>query len=236
MILKIKRTKYAGTREELVVLNKDNDLIKECSLEKQEEFFEFKLNNNDEEFSLKVPKDYSKFSTITKNNNEIGKIESDATNTVISTDYCWNMAFENRTFKLYEVGFGSKGLYLVIKEAEKTIAIISSSMIVKNFQDSYELFIEDQNDSVIVILCCIYWNLYRGTNFTLTGGIMNKTLYTTSEKLRNTMDYSFIEELSKKENYTPSNMYKKATFLQIVGWTMFIAFIICLAIMLIIKY
>ena len=48
------------------------------------------------------------------------------------------MSFKGRNLKLYEVGFGNKGLYFVIKENDKTIAIISSVMIANDFNDSYD--------------------------------------------------------------------------------------------------
>jgi len=239
MILKVKRTKYSGAKEEYVILDKNNNLVKNCNLENEKEFSKFNLNYNNEEILLNIPKSYSNFSTITKNNNEIGKIESGNKEKTISNNYYWDMSFDTRNFKLYEIGFGSKGLYLVIKEEEKTIAIISSTMIVKDFKDSYELFIEEDKDSIVAILGCIYWNLYRGTNIVKEGisaaGTINKVLNTTSKKILNKMDYAFIEKISKEENYISNNENKKSTTYQIVGWSIFVAFIIFLIVMLIIQ-
>lgn len=239
MILKVKRTKYSGIKEQYTIEDKNNNLLKIFDLDTNKEISKLSLNYNNEMFILNIPKSYSYFSTIIKNEKEVGKIENGNKDKTVSTNYYWNMSFENRNFKLYEIGFGSKGLYFVIKEKEKTIAIISSSMVVKNFKDSYELFIENDKDSIIAILCCVYWNLYRGTNFLkddISGvNTINKVLNTVSKEIINKMDYEFINKISQAENYIPNNDNKKALNYQIIGWVIFITFIIFLIVMLIIK-
>ena len=49
------------------------------------------------------------------------------------------------------------------------------------------------------------------------------------------MDYEFINKISQAENYIPNNDNKKALNYQIIGCVIFIAFIIFLIVMLIIK-
>ncbi len=46
MILKVKRTKYAGAKEEYIILDKNNNLVKIFNLEKEKEFSKFNLNYN----------------------------------------------------------------------------------------------------------------------------------------------------------------------------------------------
>lgn len=147
------------------------------------------------------------------------------------------MSFKGRNLKLYEVGFGNKGLYFVIKENDKTIAIISSVMIANDFKDSYDLFVDNDKDSIIAIICAIYWNLYRGTSFIKDGSsglnTINKTLTTFSKEIKEKMDFEFMNNIAKQENYVMDNKNKKSSINTIIGATLLAIFIIFLTMVLI---
>ncbi len=238
-IFKIKRTLYSGTKEQYSILDKNNNLINSCDLNIYNEINKLNLSYNKESIEFDIPNHISEKAKIIIKDNQIGYIETEKQNKIINNEYSWIMNYNNKMYNLYEIGFGSKGLYLVIKENDTTIAIISSSMMVKDFKDSYELFIKDEMYSVLTILCCVYWNIHRGTNFVREGisgaNSINKVLNTTSKNLINKMDFKFIEQIAASENYIQNNNNKKAITNQLIGIIIFIAFIIFVVVMYIIK-
>ena len=163
MILKVKRTIYKVTKEQYTLSDKNNNIINNYDFILDNNNIIGNINYKNNNISLIVPyKNFNETSKLMTNNTEIGTISFSGDNKFISTNYWWNLDIDNRNFKLYEVWFGSKGFYLVIKENDNTIAVLSSKMIVKNFEDEYELFVKDDKDSILSIISCIYWNLYRG--------------------------------------------------------------------------
>lgn len=237
MILKVKRTIYKGTKEQYTLSDKNNNIINNYDFILDNNNIIGNINYKNNNISLIVPyKNFNETSKLMTNNTEIGTISFSGDNKFISTNYWWDLNIGNRNFKLYEVGFGSKGLYLVIKENDNTIAVLSSKMIVKNFEDEYELFVKDDKDSIISIISCIYWNLYRGSSFIKDGtsGIneFNKTLTTLSKEIKAKMDFDFIKDIASNENYIIYNSNKTSKNYVVVGIILLILcitiFVLCL--------
>lgn len=237
MILKIKREKYSGTEEIYKLYNKNNNEIYSYESITNNNGIESNIQYNNDIVNIFIPKSYKEKSIIYSNNQDVGFIECVPTEKAISTSYYWNMSFKGRNLKLYEIGFGNKGIYFVIKENDKTIAIISSVMIANDFKDSNDLFVDNDKDSIIAIICAIYWNLYRGASFIKDGSsglnTINKTLTTLSREIKEKMDFEFMNNIAKQENYVIDNKSKKSSINTIIGVTLLAIFIIFLIIVLI---
>lgn len=224
MILKLKRIEYNANSQEAKynLLNKDDSIINEIHCEFKNESHIFDINYNGNKTTLNVPKFFKDKSVIYEGNKVEGYIECKESKKVIDLDYSWTMKYKDREFDLYEIGYGHSGIYFVIKENDKTVAIISKELITKSFKDSYEIFVENDTYAIIAIISCLYWNIYRGTNFVKNGAsgtnTINDTLTTLSGKLKEKMDFEFIERIAKQENYTINNKKEDAKRNSTLGW------------------
>ena len=107
----------------------------------------------------------------------------------------------------------------------------------KKETNMYDLFVDNDKDSIIAIICAIYWNLYRGASFIKDGSsglnTINKTLTTLSREIKEKMDFEFMNNIAKQENYVIDNKSKKSSINTIIGVTLLAIFIIFLIIVLI---
>ena len=135
-------------------------------------------------------------------NELIGKIVGATKKTGFLKAYAYyDVTFEGKQYYAYEVGFGSKGLYLCIYRDEQLIAIIDKALKVVNFKDTYKAFIKNDSDFDIVILFTIY---YDATSY---GDVMEIAVLSLKEKRVNTIqkeliskfDQSFIDTIKAEE-------------------------------------
>ena len=236
MIIKLKRVEIKKFEEVYEISDKKNIVINTLHRKVDNKNNIFSINKNGDKIELIVPNLWKDKSIIYENNREEGYIESDKSEKAIDIEYSWTMNYKGREFKLYEIGFGDKGIYFVIKENNETISIISKELKVKNLKDGYEIFIKEDNDEIISIICCLFWNLYRGTSYLRNGrGAFNGTVYerlnTVSKNLKEKMDFEFIEKIAKQENYTINNKSKEAKKASIVGWILLLVWILIIILM-----
>lgn len=232
MIIKLKRVIIKNFEDIYEISDKDNNVINTVCCRYKKGTSEFDINNNGNKVKMVVPKYLKDKTIIYKDNKETGYIEINKT---LETGNSWTMEYKNREFKLYEIGLDLKGTYFVIKESEKTISIISKALVVKRFKDSYEIFIEQNEEELIPILCCLYWHLFRGTSHLKNGNTKTviETLNTISKNIKSKMDFEFIERIATQENYTIDNKSKEAKRSSIMGWILLMIFGIVLVLGLI---
>lgn len=231
MILKF-QTSIAGRSYD--ILDKDDNILNSFSLQEDSSDSKmlsafFLINNN--LFQYQISKYSYSLATLSINGQVIGTMQDHPQDKFITTNYYWDIKFENRYLNAYEIGFGSKGMYFVIKENGQTIAIISAKMILSQ-NNTYELFIQNEHDASLVIFCAIFWSLYRRPHDI---SIANQVLNTVSKEIKSQMDYDFIDKIAQQENYIPNNYSNEASKIHKFGVILFVIFIIFFIIALIIK-
>lgn len=132
----------------------------------------------------------------------VGKIVGATKKTGFLKAYAYyDISFEGEQYYAYEVGFGSKGLYLCIYRNDQLIAIVDKALRVVNFKDTYRAYIKNEVDFDIVMLFTIY---YDSTSY---GDVMEIAVLSVKEKRVNTIqkeliakyDPSFISEIKALE-------------------------------------
>ena len=92
----------------------------------------------------------------------------------------------NEEFFLYEVGFGSKGLFLCIYKGDELIAIADKDLTVINYQDKYTVYTEsDEYTSIIMTLIMHY-------DITAHGDMMEIAVKSVKRKKVNTIQKELI--------------------------------------------
>ncbi len=124
---------------------------------------------------------------VIKNDAVVGKIVGATRKTGFLKAYAYyDFTFKDKQYYGYEVGFGSKGLYLCIYEDDKLIAIVDKALRVVNFKDTYKAYIENEADFNAVMLFVIY---YDSTSY---GDVMEIAVLSVKEKRVNTIQKELI--------------------------------------------
>ena len=101
------------------------------------------------------------------------------------------------TYTMYEVGFGSKGLYLCIYRDEELLAVVEKDLVTVNFADKYICYLSDESQALIVTTAVIYYDVVS------YGDFMNIAVYSKKKSVVNTyqkelkakFDASFIDKV-----------------------------------------
>ena len=102
------------------------------------------------------------------------------------------LAYGEKNYYLYEVGFGHKGLYLCVYQEDHLIAIADKALVVKNYHDMYKIYAEDEANLQAILPLLLYYDLITHGDF------MEVSLYSKKKKVVNTIQ----KEL--KEKYDPA--------------------------------
>lgn len=89
-------------------------------------------------------------------------------------------------YYLYEIGFGSKGLFLCIYHNDALICTIEKNLTVQNYQDTYTGYLVSRSEIKCVLPLLIHYDL------TAHGDIMDISLYSLTRKKVNTVQKELI--------------------------------------------
>ncbi|HHU71352.1 MAG TPA: hypothetical protein GXZ21_04865 [Clostridiales bacterium] len=111
------------------------------------------------------------------------------------------MEYQGIRYQSYEVGMGSKGLYLCIYLDDNLIATVKKDKNVIDFKDNYMLYLISNEYFIIVALFTLYYDVL---NF---GDILERQVhsstttikYTRNKELLAKYDPSFIQRIQSKE-------------------------------------
>ncbi len=112
--------------------------------------------------------------------------------------------FNGETYYGYEVGFGSKGLYLCLYRGDRLIAIVDKVLRVVDYKDCYTAYIEREEDAKILLPFVLYYDS------TAYGDVMEVRAKHVSVKFVNTIqkevlakyDPEFIPRIRQAEGLT----------------------------------
>lgn len=113
----------------------------------------------------------------------------------------YEFTFHNDLYYGYEVGFGSKGLYLCIYKGEQLVAIVDKDLRVINYKDSYTAYLLDGQYAKAVVALVAYYDIVA------YGDLMQIALLSVQERRVNTIqkeliakyDSSFISRIKAME-------------------------------------
>ena len=78
---------------------------------------------------------------------------------VLGNYLMWHLLDRDKSYQMYEIGMGGKGLFFVIKQDESTLAIISKKLKTVNYLSSYTLYIEDEALAPLALVAALYWDV-----------------------------------------------------------------------------
>ena len=148
---------------------------------------------------------------MTRSSDNVGRFNIDDRTGCIATDIAgkgllgryrlWNVFYGNFQFRSYEIGFGNKGIYLVLKSGEQTLAIISKTMKTINFLSGYTVYIEDDAFSCLAITMALYWDIFRylQSNEAAIRHVEYHRLDTIQKELKSKFDPTFIHKIAEME-------------------------------------
>jgi len=111
--------------------------------------------------------------------------------------FFWKVCYEDRSYEVYEVGHGRKGIYYCIWSQGKTIAIISKEMHTKNFESNYFVFCEEDVPCELLVSINIFIDITR--YFPSEAGEEFHALNTWQKELKNKYDPDFIPRIMAME-------------------------------------
>lgn len=107
----------------------------------------------------------------------------------------YEITFDNEVYYVYEVGFGSKGLYLCVYKGDMLIAIVDKALRVINYKDSYVAYLLNEQYAKIVTAFVVYYDV------TAYGDLMQIALLSVKERRVNTVQKDLIEKFDP--NFIP---------------------------------
>ena len=98
----------------------------------------------------------------------------------------YEFTFNGEVYYGYEVGFGSKGLYLCIYKGEQLVAIVDKALRVINYKDAYTAYLLDEQYAKAVVALVVYYDVVA------YGDLMQIALLSVQEKRVNTVQKDLI--------------------------------------------
>ncbi|MDR0948074.1 MAG: hypothetical protein LBM69_00995 [Lachnospiraceae bacterium] len=132
-----------------------------------------------------------------------GKITTQIVGKGIFSRYIrYNIFWGELSLQAYEIGFGRKGIYFVLKSGDTTLAVISKAMRTVNYLSAYKLYIEDESLRGMTVLLALYWDVtnYLQSLETSLAHIEYHRLDTIQKGLKKHYDPTFIPRIESMES------------------------------------
>ena len=102
---------------------------------------------------------------------------------------------------LYEVGFGNKGLYLCIYRGDELIAIVEKALLVKDYQDSYEVYTTSSENIAVIVPLILHYDITAHSDMmeVSLASVKRKKVNTIQKELLKKFDDKFIEKVKAME-------------------------------------
>lgn len=109
----------------------------------------------------------------------------------------YELDYQGRTYALYAVGMGTKGLCLCLYEEDRLLAIAEKDMVVKNHHDTYTLYLESAANFPLLSAALLYYDVVSYDDFLeLTMHSTKRTIVITRNKeLLSKYDPDFIARI-----------------------------------------
>lgn len=111
------------------------------------------------------------------------------------------MNFQNINYYLYEVGFGSNGLYLCIYKENELIAIAEKDLKVVNFRDHYTVYLLNYNNFKVIMPLLIHYDITEHGDMmeVAVRSVKMKKVNTVQKELIAKYDPTFIPKIKQRD-------------------------------------
>ena len=137
-----------------------------------------------------------------ENNTVVGKLVGRTKKTGFLKAFAYyEFQYDNNVYYGYEVGFGSKGLYLCIYQEEELIAIVDKKLRVVNYRDVYTAYMLNDEDLKVVVPFVVYYDsvAYGDVMEVAVLSVKEKRVNTIQKELIEKYDSSFIELIKERD-------------------------------------
>ena len=114
----------------------------------------------------------------------------------------FSINYQGYKYSLYEVGFGSKGLYLCIYKDDELIATADKDLKVVNYKDTYTIYIKDRQYFRVCMPLIMHYEVTHNGNMTelAVRSVRRTKVNTVSKELRAKFDPEFIAKVKEMNN------------------------------------
>ena len=137
------------------------------------------------------------FSIYTADGENIGNLYGKRTKKFNGYLY-YELNIYDNLYRIYEIGLGKEGIKIVIEKDGEQVALIEKGTVVRNFNDTYDLYIKGDKGALPVILFTVYYDNIRFGNRGVVGRNIKEVYYF----------YSTNKELKAKYNPNFKNIIR----------------------------
>lgn len=113
----------------------------------------------------------------------------------------YQIDIENRKYRGYEVGFGSKGLYLCFYQNDECLAVVEKELVTRQYQDIYHLYLLSEATLSALLPFLVYYDMtqYGDVGEYSLHSYKKTTLNTIQKELIKKYDPDFIQRVIDRE-------------------------------------
>ena len=100
----------------------------------------------------------------------------------------FEMKYQDTLYQCYEIGMGTKGLYLCIYRGGSLVTTVKKDRTVVDFKDNYMLYLKSEEYFIITSLFTLYYDV---TNY---GDIMERKVHSSSTTIKFTKNKELLEK------------------------------------------
>lgn len=114
----------------------------------------------------------------------------------------WKFIINNDDFEMYRVGLKKNGYYFQIRKNGKVIATIDKKILVKNYCDTFEVYLLEEKDASIIVSLLVYINLAFFNHYgeSTIFDLSRIKFFTESPETLSKFDADFISLIKNKSN------------------------------------
>ena len=112
----------------------------------------------------------------------------------------YRVNYQGVEYRVYDVGLGKDGRYLCCYYEDTLIFVVEKHRVVKNYQDSYTLYIEENGDMPLAALIMVYIDVVAFSNMIEDRGhSISVDNFTSVPVIQNKFDPEFINRIKAME-------------------------------------
>jgi hypothetical protein len=97
-------------------------------------------------------------------------------------------------YEIYEIGLGRKGRYFVLKDGDKTLAMVSIAMRSTNFLTKHSIYVRDKAYAALGVILALFWDFSHFAGVAPRPGrhVQDHKLNTLNKEVKRQFDPDFI--------------------------------------------
>lgn len=113
----------------------------------------------------------------------------------------YEISYFGQEYQLYQVGFGSIGLYLCLYQGDRLLAIAEKDLEVINYQDTYTLYLDSPEQFHLMTVALLYYDVISYDDFMKISVHSRKKdcVVTPQRELQQKYDPTFIPRIRERD-------------------------------------